>query len=144
MPVQQPTGTNLVMTESECDAFLREIRIGTLCTLNKDGSPNAVPLWYEWDGDKIRLFSSRDTGKVRRLINDPRVCFSVEDPVGATEAWVTVEGAVEILDQGGKELAVKLADIYYKGEQRTETMARWSQKEDWVLLELTPSRIRSI
>jgi PPOX class probable F420-dependent enzyme len=132
------------MTESECDAFLREIRIGTLCTLNEDGSPNAVPLWYEWDGEKLRLFSSRDTGKVRRLTKDPRACFSVEDPVGSTEAWVTVEGTIEIRHQGGKELAVKLAGIYYEGEQRAQTMARWSKKEDWVLLELTPTRIRSI
>lgn len=132
------------MTESECDTFLREIRIGTLCTLNEDGSPNAVPLWYEWTGEKIRLFSSRDTGKVRRLTNDPRACFSVEDPVGAPEAWVTVEGKIKVLNQGGKELAVKLAKIYYEGEQRAQTVAKWSRKDDWVLLELTPSRIRSM
>jgi len=132
------------MTESECDTFLREIRIGTLCTLNEDGSPNAVPLWYEWNGEKIRLFSSRDTGKVRRLTNDPRACFSVEDPVGVPEAWVTVEGKIKVLNQGGKELAVKLAKIYYEGEQRAQTVAKWSKKNDWVLLELTPSRIRSM
>ena len=69
---------------------------------------------------------------------------SVEDPVGAMEAWVTVEGSVEILDQGGKELALKLAGIYYEGERREKTLASWSQTEDWVLLELTPSQIRSM
>ena len=51
------------MTNAERDAFLREIRIGTLCTLNPDGSPNALPLWYEWGGDKIRMFSCEDSGK---------------------------------------------------------------------------------
>ena len=132
------------MSDAARDTFLREIRIGTLCTLNQDGSPNAMPLWYEWDGEKIRMFSSRDTGKVRRLSNDPRACLSVEDPVGAMEAWVTVEGSVEILDQGGKELALKLAGIYYEGERRDKTLASWSQTEDWVLLELTPSQIRSM
>jgi PPOX class probable F420-dependent enzyme len=132
------------MTESECDAFLREIRIGTLCTLNEDGSPNAVPLWYDWDGQILRMFSSRDTGKVRRLTEDPRACFSVEDPVGVAEAWVTVEGTIEILDKGGKDLALKLAGIYYAGEQRTQTLSKWGEKEDWLLLELTPTKIRSI
>ncbi len=132
------------MSDTESDAFLRETRIGTLCTLNQDGSPNAMPLWYEWDGEKIRMFSSRDTGKVRRLSEDPRACLSVEDPVGAAEAWVTVEGNVEILDQGGKELALKLARIYYEGELREKTLASWGKQEDWVLLELTPTRIRSI
>ena len=88
------------MTDAERDAFLREVRIGTLCTLNEDGSPNALPLWYEWDGEKARMFSMRDTGKVTRLRRDPRACLSVADPVGAPEAWVTVEGTIEIFDRG--------------------------------------------
>jgi PPOX class probable F420-dependent enzyme len=132
------------MTAAERDAFLRETRIATLCTLNADGSPNAMPLWYEWDGEKIRMFSSRNTGKVRRLTRDPRACISVEDPVGAVEAWVTVEGTVEIHEQGGMELALKLAAVYYAGEQLKTTLAAWSQKDDWLLLELTPTRIRSM
>ena len=132
------------MTDAERDTFLRKTRIGTLCTLNRDGSPNAMPLWYEWDGEKIRMFSSPDTGKVRRLSKDTRACLSVEDPVGAMEAYVTVEGNVEILDEGGKALALKLAGIYYEGERREKTLASWSKEEDWVLLELTPTQIRSI
>jgi PPOX class probable F420-dependent enzyme len=132
------------MSREERDAFLRETRIGTLCTLNEDGSPNAMPLWYEWNGEMARMFSSKDTGKVRRLSRDPRACLSVEDPVGATEAWVTVEGTVEIINEGGKEFALKLATIYYKGERREKAVAAWRKKDDWVLLELTPTQIRSI
>lgn len=131
------------MTHEQRDAFLREIRIGTLCTLNTDGSPNALPLWYEWDGDKLRMFSMEDTGKVRRLRKDPRACLSVEDPVGAKESWVTVEGEVAILDKGGKELALKMAALYYEGERREKTLDSWGKSEGWVLLEMTPTRIRS-
>ena len=132
------------MTDAERDAFLREIRIGTLCTLNEDGSPNALPLWYAWDGAKIRMFSSRDTGKVRRLARDPRASLTVAAPVGAEEAWVTVEGTVEIRDEGGKELGLRLAHLYYEGKKLQEALAAWSARDDWVLLELTPTRIRSI
>ena len=131
------------MTDAERDAFLRETRIGTLCTLNEDGSPNALPLWFEWDGATARMFSSRDAGKVRRLRRDPRASLTVAAPVGAPEAWVTVEGTVAILDEGGKELGLKLAHVYYEGARREEAIAEWSQRDDWVLLELTPTRIRS-
>ncbi|MDE0389183.1 MAG: PPOX class F420-dependent oxidoreductase [Rhodospirillales bacterium] len=131
------------MTDAERDAFLRETRIGTLCTLNEDGSPNALPLWFEWDGATARMFSSRDAGKVRRLRRDPRASLTVAAPVGTPEAWVTVEGTVAILDEGGKELGLKLAHVYYEGERREEAIAEWSQRDDWVLLELTPTRIRS-
>ena len=71
------------MNKTECDAFLRHTRIGTLRTLNADGSPNAIPLWYDWDGDKIRMFTTRDTAKVRRLAKDARACLSVAEPVSA-------------------------------------------------------------
>ena len=132
------------MTDAECDAFLREVRIGTLCTLNEDGSPNALPLWFEWDGEKARMFSLRDTGKVGRLRRDPRACLSVADPVGAPEAWVTVEGSVAILDEGGKAFGLRLATHYYESPRREEAIAAWSARDDWVLLELTPTRIRSM
>lgn len=131
------------MTKTECDAFLKHTRIGTLCTMNVDGSPNALPLWYDWDGDKIRMFTTRNTAKVRRLTKDARACLGVAEPVGAPEAWVTVEGTVAILDEGGRELACRLAAIYYEPDLAKKTIAVWEKLEDWVLLELTPTRIRS-
>ncbi len=131
------------MTKTDCDAFLNDTRIGTLCTLNADGSPNAIPLWYDWDGDKIRMFTTRSTAKVRRLTENARACLSVAEPVGVPERWVTVEGTVAILDQGGRELACRLAAIYYEPGPAKKTIAVWEKLEDWVLLELTPTRIRS-
>ena len=131
------------MTKTELDDFLNTIRIGTLCSLDADGSPNALPLWYDWDGEKIRMFTTRDTGKVRCLARDPRACLSVAEPVGVSEAWVTVEGTVEILDDGGLELACRLAKLYYEPEQAERTIAAWTKAGNRVLLELTPTRIRS-
>ena len=131
------------MTTAERDAFLKETRIGFLTTLNGDGSPNTMPLWYHWDGEKIRMFSSRDTGKIRRLAADNRANLSVAQGVGIAEAWVTVEGTVEVLDEGGRELACRMAAFYYEPEQARKTVAVWEKKEDWVLIVLTPTRIRS-
>ena len=101
------------MTKAQRDTFLRETRIATLVTLNEDGSPNALPLWYDWDGERLRMFSQSETGKLCRLKRDPRACVSVADPVGALEAWVTVEGTVEMKEEGGRELALRLAERYY-------------------------------
>ena len=131
------------MTKAQRDTFLRETRIATLVTLNEDGSPNALPLWYDWDGERLRMFSQSETGKLRRLERDPRACVSVADPVGALEAWVTVEGTVEMKEEGGRELALRLAERYYSLDRAARTIRAWSKLEGWVLLELTPSRIRS-
>tara|TARA_B100000676_G_scaffold309291_1_gene372429 strand:+ start:1566 stop:1973 length:408 start_codon:yes stop_codon:yes gene_type:complete len=132
------------MNKSEIDNFLKKTRIATLVTLNPDGSPNALPLWYEWDSKILRMFSSYETGKIRRLTQDNRACVSVHDPVGVTEAWVTIEGKVELKNAGGRELALKLVPIYYSDKKKiSETLDVWSKKSDWILLELTPTRILS-
>ena len=131
------------MSEAQRDAFLRETRIASLVTLNEDGSPNALPLWYEWDGERLRMFSQPGTGKLRRLERDPRACVSVADPVGALEAWVTVEGTVEMKEAGGRDLALRLAQRYYPPERAERTIRTWSKLEGWVLLELTPRRFLS-
>ena len=130
-------------SKSEIDAFLKQIRIGFLSTVNDDGSPNTMPLWYEWDGETIRMFSPENTGKVRRLRNDPRAALSAANGVGVEEDWVTVEGTVDILTTGGKELALKLAGVYYDAERAKKTIDSWSESDDWVLLQLTPTRFRS-
>ena len=131
-------------SREQIDEFLKQIRIGLLGTLNKDGSPNVMPLWYEWDGEKIRMFSTVDTGKVRRLRNDPRASLTVADGVGAPEDWVSVEGTVIILDEGGRELACKLAALYYEPVKAKKIIDVWSRKDDWMLLELAPTRIRTM
>ena len=37
------------MSVTERDAFLREARIGVLATLDANGGPLAIPIWYERD-----------------------------------------------------------------------------------------------
>jgi len=132
------------MTREQRDAFLQETRIAKLATLQADGSPTVVPVWFEWDGTTAAVFTSRTSPKIRRLQADPRVALSVEEPVGVSEAWVTIEGTVAIEERGGIELARRLADRYYTPEKVAAVMPGWEKMaDDWVVLRITPSRIRS-
>ena len=133
------------MSREQIDAFLRETRIATLVTLYAGGAPTAVAIWYEWDGAQARMFTSRDSEKLRRIRADPRVCLTVAAGVGEPEAWVVVEGAAEVHDAGGIELARRLAPRYYPPEKAAQALRRWEAAADtWVLLTVTPSRIRSL
>ena len=132
------------MSVAQRDTFLRQPRIATLVTLYADGTPTAVPVWYEWDGEQARVFTSRDSEKVRRLRAEPRVCLTVAEPVGVPEVWVTIEGTAAIDEQGGMELARRLAPRYYDAAKAERTLRQWEQLADrWVLLRITPRRIRS-
>jgi PPOX class probable F420-dependent enzyme len=133
------------MTATQRDAFLKQPRIAKLVTLYTDGSPTVVPIWYEWDGKRARVFTARDSAKIRRIRADPRVCLSVEEPAGVPEAWVTIEGTATIQEQGGFELAQRLAPRYYPPEQSQRALSEWGERpEQWVVVEIIPRRIRSM
>lgn len=133
------------MTPDQRDAFLQQTRIAALITLNTDGSPTAAAIWYEWDGGVARMFTSRGSDKIRRLRRDPRVCLHVEDGVGVPEAWVSIEGTVSIEEQGGMDLARRLAERYYAPEKAASALESWEKMADqWLVLALTPNRIRSL
>jgi PPOX class probable F420-dependent enzyme len=133
------------MTRAQLDRFLADARIATLVTLNADGSPTAVAIWFEWDGERARAFTRRDSPKVRRIRADPRVSLTVAEPTGVTEAWVTIEGTARILEEGGIDLARRLAPRYYPPEKAVQAVARWETiADEWVVVEITPRRIRSL
>lgn len=132
------------MTPQQRDDFLRETRIAKLVTLRDDGSPTVNPVWFEWDGKGARLFTSRGTGKVKRIAANPKVALSVETGVGEPEAWVSLEGEAVVLDEGGKELARRLIERYYDDAKIAATWPSWEAgAANFVVVELTPSRIVS-
>ena len=73
------------MTDQACQDFLSETRLGILTNLTESGAPVAVPVWYEWDGERARIFTGRESAKVRRLQRDPRASLLVARPLGEPE-----------------------------------------------------------
>ena len=133
------------MTRGQIDAFLRETRIAKLVTLYPSGAPTVAAIWYEWNGAGAHMFTHRDSEKVRRIRSDARVCLFVETGVGEPEAWVAVEGAAEVREQGGMDLARRLARRYYPPDRAEGAIQRWEAMADaWVVLTVTPRRIRSL
>ncbi len=133
------------MTVEQRDAFLRGTRIAILGSLYDTGAPTAIPVWFDWDGESATVFTSATSEKIRRLKADPRACLTVAEPVGAREAWVTIEGEATIEESGGIELARQLAARYYTPERVREVMPSWeAMASRWVVIRIRPTRIRSV
>lgn len=132
------------MSVAERDAFLGQARIGVLATLDATGGPLAIPIWYEWDGERARMFTSSNSPKVARLRHDGRVCLTVAEPAGVPEAWVAIEGIATIEAGTGFALAQRLAPRYYTPAQAEQVLAEWGRvANDWVTIVVEPRRIRS-
>jgi PPOX class probable F420-dependent enzyme len=87
-----------MMSPSELRAFLGRTApalLGVVGTLQEDGSPHVVPVWYRYDGEAVSIWSDEGRGWVRNVLRDPRVSFSVQEiepPYGA----VVMHGRAEV------------------------------------------------
>ena len=131
--------------EAERDAFLAEPRLAILISNRDRQAPIGVPVWFEWDGEQVLMFSAKGVAKIRRIEQDPRAMVLVTNHVGEDEAWVSFEGEMEILpEEDAWPLAERLARRYWDVEAKEDTLAAWeAAKDSFVLLRMKPVRIRT-
>ncbi|MEM7348821.1 MAG: TIGR03618 family F420-dependent PPOX class oxidoreductase [Chloroflexota bacterium] len=126
--------------------FLSDTRIGILTSLTSAGAPLAVPIWYEWDGERIWFFSEGHAAKIKRLQRDPRVSLLVARPAGEPEYWVAVDGTAKIHDTSALDLIERLAARYWDLSQEgpASILKSWRDNADsFRLVEIVPTKIRS-
>ena len=134
------------MSDEAREAFLAETRLGVLSTLRDDGAPISVPVWFEWDGSHARMFTTASSRKVERLAQDARASLLVAARIDEPEAWVAIDGRIEIREEGAGDLAVRLAGRYWDLDDpdKRATVDTWRRAAAVLrLLELTPTAIRS-
>lgn len=97
-----------------------------LATEMGDGSPQVTPVWFDTEGDLIRVNSARGRVKDKNMTARPRVSLAIFDPQQMYR-YLQIRGTVEsITEEGAREHIDKLARKYrgtptydwYRGEQR--------------------------
>ena len=134
------------MDSKRRETFLKETRLGVLTHLREDGGPIAVPIWFEWDGERACFFSSLVSPKMKRLERDGRVSLLVPNRPDEAEAWVAIDGTVSVHEDGALDLAERLAARYWADDDpaHRETLELWRKAEaELRRIEIEPTRIRS-
>ena len=137
---------NPFQNEAHRDEFLAKPRLAILITNDAPGAPIGVPVWFEWTGTKVQMFAGKETPKIDRIKRDARASVLVTNAVGEPEAWVAFDGLIDLNDDGGIELATRLADQYWNmdDERLRSVLTSWQQAPDeFCLLTLRPEKIRT-
>jgi PPOX class probable F420-dependent enzyme len=83
-----------------------------LATVGADGRPQVTPVWYDFDGQHIRINTARGRVKDRNLARNPRVALSIQDPENPYR-YVQIQGrVVEMTEQGADAHIDALAKKY--------------------------------
>ena len=106
---------SVTLAEPRIQRFLGTKEVIVLATIQRDGAPLAMPMWFLPDAESLVMISVTDTQKVRNLRRDGRVCV-VAESVSANGAicGVTVQGRAEFLpdDPERRALAVRFLTKY--------------------------------
>jgi PPOX class probable F420-dependent enzyme len=122
--------------------FLGTKEVVVLATLQRDGAPLAMPMWFLPDAESLVMISVADTQKVRNLRRDGRVCVVAESvSASGVICGVTVQGRAEFLPDGPERRAL-IARLLTKYDPRLEPL--WGGREmpaNRVMFRIAPERV---
>jgi len=135
------------MSEQLADAriqrFLAERQVVVLATVQPDGSPLAMPMWFLPGADALTMISVAGLQKVRNLQRDGRCCVIAEAGTRADIRGVSVQGRAEFLGESPERRALveRFLARYHPDLER-----RWAGKAlpaDRVMFRIVPRAVRS-
>ncbi|HEX4212567.1 MAG TPA: PPOX class F420-dependent oxidoreductase [Candidatus Dormibacteraeota bacterium] len=68
--------------------------LASLATTGPKGQPQVNPMWFEWDGQRVRFTHTSYRQKYRNLQRDPRAAISIYDPENPYR-YLELRGVVE-------------------------------------------------
>ncbi len=66
------------MTDAEIRELLTSRQIGVLATADADGRPEGSPVWFDFDGESVRILVHQSSRKARNVGVNPWVSLTVD------------------------------------------------------------------
>jgi PPOX class probable F420-dependent enzyme len=110
---------------------------GVIATVREDGSPQATPVWIDYDGVNVLVNSAEGRTKVRNIERDPRATVTVLPAADQQAGYVMVSGPATIIEEGALEHINMLAKKYL-GEDKYPYLGPGERR---VIIQIQPERI---
>ena len=128
------------VTQEKLKEITDEPLLAVLATLNPDGTPQATPLWYHYDGQAFITTSFTHRTKVRNIKRNPNVTLVIVDSAHNGKGLI-VRGKAELIDEGVVEATLRNA-IRYQGEEKGKAQAaELTAGGPRYIIRVTPDRI---
>lgn len=119
--------------------FLANPLIARMTTIDGDGYPHTVPVWFAVDGHELVIISDRDTRKVDHILTNPKGAVTIGGDT-LDEAGYLLKGDFRVEEDPGHVWMRRLIDRYEEGEQAERDAAEWAEL-DIIVLRFTPRKV---
>lgn len=104
--------------QSYVDLLADETRaFAVLATVMPDGSPQATVLWFDMDGDRLRVNTARGRVKERNMMARARVALVIVDP-RVPGRYLQIRGTVIGSTEEGARDHIRQLSYKYTGDKR--------------------------
>ena len=135
------------MDEDEVWQFIESQKTVQVSSINRDGSPHLVPMWFFVSDKKIILVSYTKSQKIRNLTRNPKIAILFEDGDEYENLrGVSINAEANLLDEPGEVQSMEKKLIVRNQAQQqaadVEEIVRKSRSKKTAIV-ITPARIIS-
>ena len=98
------------------DLFAK-VAYANLATVMPDGSPQVTPVWFDYDGECLRINSAKGRIKDKNMRRNKRVAVSIQDPDNAYR-YLAVRGNIEEITEQGADAHIDSLAKKYLGKDK--------------------------
>jgi len=106
-----------MIPEKYLDLFSGKKAFAALATVMPDGSPQVTPVWFDYEGGKIRVNTARGRVKDRNMSLNARVALSISDPENPYR-HVQIRGRVAAVSEEGADAHIDSLAKKYLGQDK--------------------------
>lgn len=92
--------------------LLNKKALADLATIMPDGTPQVTPLWFDYDGKRIRINSAKGRQKDRNMRARPAVALAIVDPDNVYRYMQLRGTVIEIREDGADAHIDALSNTY--------------------------------
>ena len=126
--------------EAYSDLFTTKKAFANLATLNADGTPQVTPVWFDWDGSRLRINTAKGRLKDKNLRRTPAVALSIMDPDNPYR-YVQVKGKVAAVTESGADAHIDSLAKKYLGK---DSYPYRKPGEVRVIFTIAPDRVQTL
>jgi PPOX class probable F420-dependent enzyme len=126
--------------EAYRDLLTTKKAFANLATLNADGTPQVTPVWFDWDGSRLRINTAKGRLKDKNLRRTPAVALSIMDPDNPYR-YVQVKGRVAAVTESGADAHIDALSKKYLGK---DSYPYRKPGEVRVIFTIAPDRVQTM
>ena len=99
------------------DLLTQKKPVAALATTMPDGSPQVTPVWFDYDGKRLRINTAKGRVKARNMQEGSRVALMIVDPDNAYR-YVQVRGRIAVATENGADEHINALAKKYLGQDK--------------------------